>query len=264
MSWLPTYHDMGLVGGVLMAMFFGRPGGAHVADGVLAKADPLAARPSRNMARPISGGPNFAYDLCTDKITDDQLAGLDLSTWDVAFNGAEPVRADTLRRFSERFGPYGFRPETHYPCYGMAETTLIVTGSYMGRPKICARSMAACSTPSRWCRPRTDQPAARELVGCGHVLPDEQVRIVDPEYFQRNAARSDRRDLGLAAPALLRAIGTTRGHGSDLSSAHCRIGGRAVFADGRLGLLDRRRVVRHRPDQGHDHRSRRQSLSARH
>src|SRR5207237_9898621 len=97
----------------------------------------------------VSGGPNSAYDLCTDKVTDDQLAGLDLSSWEVAFTGAEPVRADTLRRFTERFSPYGFRAETHYPCYGMAETTLIVTGSYAGPPKVVRSSQGRSFEPKR-------------------------------------------------------------------------------------------------------------------
>jgi 8-amino-7-oxononanoate synthase/acyl carrier protein len=184
LSWLPTYHDMGLVGGVLMAMFYGRPA-------VLMSPMAFLQKPIRwlrgitKYGTTVSGGPNFAYDLCTDKITDDQLAGLDLSSWDVAFNGAEPVRADTLRRFSERFGPYGFRPESHYPCYGMAETTLIVTGSYMGQPKI-VRTFDGRALDARKIVPaKADQPMARELVGCGHVLPDEQVRIVDPDTFRQ-------------------------------------------------------------------------------
>jgi 8-amino-7-oxononanoate synthase/acyl carrier protein len=180
LSWLPTYHDMGLVGGVLMAMFYGRPA-------VLMSPMAFLQKPIRwlrgitKYGTSISGGPNFAYDLCTDKITDDQLAGLDLSSWEVAFNGAEPVRADTLRRFTERFAPYGFRAQTHYPCYGMAETTLIVTGSYAGRPKVIrsfdGRSLDARKVVSV----DSDRPGARELVSCGHVLPDEQVRIVNPD-----------------------------------------------------------------------------------
>jgi 8-amino-7-oxononanoate synthase/acyl carrier protein len=180
MSWLPTYHDMGLVGGVLMAMFYGRPA-------VLMSPMAFLQKPIRwlrgitKYGVTISGAPNFAYDLCTDKITEDQLAGLDLSSWIVAFNGAEPVRSDTLRRFAERFGPYGFRPETHYPCYGMAETTLIVTGSYMGRPKIIRTFDGRALDAKEVVPVKADQPGARELVGCGHVLPDEIVRIVDAE-----------------------------------------------------------------------------------
>jgi 8-amino-7-oxononanoate synthase/acyl carrier protein len=180
LSWLPTYHDMGLVGGVLFAMFYGRPS-------VLMSPMAFLQKPIRWLRGitkyrvSISGGPNFAYDLCTDKITDDQLAGLDLSTWEVAFNGAEPVRADTLRRFTERFAPYGFKPEVHYPCYGMAETTLIVTGSYKGCPKVVRAFDGRQLDAGRVVPVPADHPGARWLVGCGHVLPDEVVRIVDPE-----------------------------------------------------------------------------------
>lgn len=180
LSWLPTYHDMGLVGGVLFAMFYGRPSVLMSPMAFLQK----PVRWLRGITKyrvSISGGPNFAYDLCTDKITEDQLAGLDLSSWEVAFNGAEPVRADTLRRFTERFGPYGFRPETHYPCYGMAETTLIVTGSYKGQPKVI-RNFDGRQLDARKVVPVPAEDArARWLVGCGHVLPDEVVRIVDPD-----------------------------------------------------------------------------------
>jgi 8-amino-7-oxononanoate synthase/acyl carrier protein len=183
LSWLPTYHDMGLVGGVLMAMFYGRPA-------VLMSPMAFLQKPIRwlrgitKYGTTISGGPNFAYELCTDKITDDQLAGLDLSSWEVAFNGAEPVRADTLARFTERFAPYGFRPESHYPCYGMAETTLIVTGSYAGKPKVI-RPFDGRQLDAKIVAPlKPGAPRSRLLVSCGHVLPEEQVKIVDTDSLQ--------------------------------------------------------------------------------
>ena len=180
LSWLPTYHDMGLVGGSLMAMLFGRP--ARLMSPMAFLQKPI--RWLRGISKyriTISGGPNFAYELCADKITDDQLEGLDLSCWDTAFNGAEPVRADTLARFTERFGPCGFRPQAHYACYGMAETTLIVTGSYAHKPPV-VRSFDAKSLDMRRVQPVADgTPGARELVGCGRVLPDEQLLIVDPD-----------------------------------------------------------------------------------
>jgi 8-amino-7-oxononanoate synthase/acyl carrier protein len=179
-SWLPTYHDMGLVGGVLFSMFFGRPS-------VLMSPMAFLQKPIRWLRGitkynvMISGGPNFAYDLCTQKITDDQLAGLDLSRWEVAYNGAEPVRADTLQKFTERFAPYGFRPQTFYPCYGMAETTLIVTGSQKGLPPVI-KSFDGRQLDARRVAPvAAGDPQSRALVGCGRILPDERVRIVDAE-----------------------------------------------------------------------------------
>ena len=183
LSWLPTYHDMGLVGGVLFSMFYGRPS-------VLMSPMAFLQKPIRWLRGitkynvMISGGPNFAYDLCTDKITDDQLAGLDLSSWEVAYNGAEPVRADTLARFNERFGPYGFKPGTFYPCYGMAETTLIVTGSHKGKPPL-VRTFDGRQLDARRVVPVDGKhPQARSLVGCGRVLPDEEVKIVDAQTLR--------------------------------------------------------------------------------
>ena len=180
LSWLPTYHDMGLVGGCLMAMLFGRP--ARLMSPMAFLQKPI--RWLRGISKyrvTISGGPNFAYELCADKITDDQLEGLDLSCWETAFNGAEPVRADTLARFTERFAPCGFRPQAHYACYGMAETTLIVTGSYAHKPPV-VRSFDAKALDLRRVMPVEEKAAgARALVGCGRVLPDEKVLIVDPD-----------------------------------------------------------------------------------
>ena len=126
-SWLPPYHDLGLVGGVLQPVFSGRRA--------------VFMSPLAFMQRPVrwlraitkyrahtSGGPNFAYDLCVRKISADEKAGLNLETWKLACNGAEPVRSETLRRFVEAFGPVGFSPSAFFPCYGLAEGTLLVSG----------------------------------------------------------------------------------------------------------------------------------------
>ncbi|MEX0818306.1 MAG: aminotransferase class I/II-fold pyridoxal phosphate-dependent enzyme [Pirellulaceae bacterium] len=184
MSWLPTYHDMGLVGGVLMPLFIGRPNVLMSPMSFLQKPVRwLQAITKYNVS--ISGGPNFAYDLCVDKITDDELEGLDLSSWLVAFNGAEPIRATTLRAFIERFTPVGFRREACYPCYGMAETTLIVTGSYQKEPPIIRTFDGNALDEHRVVPAAADEEGVRELVGCGHVLPEEEVIIVDPERRKR-------------------------------------------------------------------------------
>lgn len=184
LSWLPTYHDMGLVGGCLKAMFYGRPATIMSPMAFLQK----PVRWLRGISKyrvSISGGPNFAYDLCTQKITDDQLEGIDLTCWKVAFNGAEPVRAETLEKFTERFAPYGFSNKAHYACYGMAETTLIVTGSYSGRGPMI-RSFDGKALDERQVIPVADDaPGSRALVGCGRVLPEEEVAIVDPETHER-------------------------------------------------------------------------------
>ncbi len=183
-SWLPTYHDMGLIGGALTAMFSGRPS-------ILMSPMAFLQKPIRwlqGISRygvTISGGPNFAYDLCVQKITDDQLEGIDLSHWRLAFNGAEPVRAQTLDKFTERFGQVGFRATAHYPCYGMAETTLLVTGSYAGKVPV-VRSFHGKSLDMRRVLPlEPNAEGARSLVGCGRVLPQEKLAIVDADTHEK-------------------------------------------------------------------------------
>lgn len=182
LSWLPTYHDMGLVGGVLKSMFYGR-------HSVLMSPMTFLQKPIRwlrgisKYRTSISGGPNFAYDLCTSKITDDQLTGVDLSCWELAFNGAEPVRAETLHKFAERFGPYGFNLRSFYPCYGMAETTLIVTGGYKGRLPLLRTFDGKQIDQRRVVPVSANYPGGRELTGCGRVLPEERVAIVDADML---------------------------------------------------------------------------------
>ena len=183
MSWLPTYHDMGLIGGVVMPLFAGK-------QNVLTSPMTFLQRPVRWLQAiskyqvTISGGPNFAYQLCVDKVQDHELEGIDLSSWEIAFNGAEPIRASTLNAFAERFAPWGFRRSAFLPCYGMAETTLIVTGGPKETRPVMQAFDASALVEKR-VRPVPDESSdGRRLVGCGQVLPDESVRIVDPNTFQ--------------------------------------------------------------------------------
>ena len=126
-TWLPMYHDMGLIGGILQPLYGGFPCVIMPPTSFLQSPYRWLQAISRYKGT-TSGGPNFAYDLCVQKITPEQKATLDLSSWDVAFNGAEPIRQETLERFAEAFSECGFRREAFYPCYGMAETTLMVSG----------------------------------------------------------------------------------------------------------------------------------------
>ncbi|MCY2976425.1 MAG: aminotransferase class I/II-fold pyridoxal phosphate-dependent enzyme [Planctomycetota bacterium] len=179
-SWLPTYHDMGLVGGILSPVFLGLP---------LALMSPMSflQRPVRWLRAitkynvTMSGGPNFAYQLCVDKVTEEEMKGLDLSKWRVAFNGAEPVRASTLEAFSRKFEQVGFRHTSHLPTYGMAETTLIVTaGPHADMPVI--RHYDGRHLAARVVLPvERNTPDSRALVGCGQMSPNERVEIVDTE-----------------------------------------------------------------------------------
>jgi 8-amino-7-oxononanoate synthase len=184
LGWLPTYHDMGLIGNVLMPMFYGRPNVMMSPFMFLAK--PLRwLRGIHKYRATISGGPNFAYDLCVQKITDQELEGLDLSSWEVAFNGAEPVRPDTLARFRDRFARYGFRANAFYPCYGMAESTLIVTGGQKNNPPILLTVDGPQLDIHQVNIVEPSHENARELAASGRVLPDEQVVIVDPDTHEK-------------------------------------------------------------------------------
>lgn len=180
LSWLPTYHDMGLVGGILMPMFLG-------CTNVLMSPMNFLQRPIRWLRAvtkygvTVTGGPNFGYQLCVDKIDPREMEGLDLSTLEIAFNGAEPIRPKTLEAFAEKFGPYGFRPSASLPCYGMAETTLIVTGGPKD-PRPVMKSFDRFELDTKHVVPKPDDDVtARRLVGCGAVLPSETVLIVDSE-----------------------------------------------------------------------------------
>jgi 8-amino-7-oxononanoate synthase/acyl carrier protein len=183
MFWLPLYHDMGLIGGILQPLYMGRPN-------TLISPTHFLQRPVRwlqaisQSGATISGGPNFAYDLCADKVTAEQKRTLDLSRWSLAFNGAEPVRAETIDRFSKAFAECGFRREAFYPCYGLAEATLIVAGGYKNSEPVI-RSFDTHALEKHEVVPvAPDAPGARALVGSGGNLLDQNIVIADPETFE--------------------------------------------------------------------------------
>ncbi len=179
-SWLPLYHDMGLIGGMLQPLFVG----AHC---ILLSPISFLQRPANwlqaisKYGATTSGGPSFAYELCVKRMTEEQVQGLDLSTWQTAFNGAEPVRAQTLERFAEMFLPWGFRRSAFCPCYGLAESTLLVTASTDGVPVVEALDRQTYEHEGR-ARTVSDAAAgASHLVGCGSAVHGQEVLIVDPE-----------------------------------------------------------------------------------
>jgi acyl transferase domain-containing protein/acyl-CoA synthetase (AMP-forming)/AMP-acid ligase II/acyl carrier protein len=161
--WLPPYHDMGLIGGVLQPLYGDFPATILPPVAFLQRPVRWLDTISREQAS-ISGAPNFAYDLCARTITPEQLERLDLSRWTLAFCGSEPVRADTLERFATRFAPAGFRASALYPCYGLAEATLLVAGGRRTEPPVV----------------RTEG-MARPLVSCGTSVHGQRLVIADPE-----------------------------------------------------------------------------------
>lgn len=178
-SWLPPYHDMGLVGGVLLPLCSGGP---------ITLFPPLAfaQRPLRwlelmtRTGAHTSGAPNFAFELCVRKSTPAERRRLDLSRWTVAMCGAEPIRAETIDRFVEAFGPCGFRREAFYPCYGLAEATLIATGDEPRMPLRMLRISAASLENGAALPPASEHEPARTVVGCGPAIPGQEALVVDP------------------------------------------------------------------------------------
>ena len=179
-GWAPLFHDQGLIGNTLQPLWCGTT--AVLMSPLTFGRWPLMwlSAISHYRAR-SSGGPNFAFDMCVARaaggknVPDD----LDLSCWELAFNGAEPIRPDTLRRFTETFAPYGFSEQALYPCYGLAEATLLVAGSTKGRgPRTVQADIDELGGG------RVVEASAgrgRTLVGSGRILPEEELRIVDPD-----------------------------------------------------------------------------------
>ena len=136
--WLPLYHDMGLIGGVVQPIYCGGRCAVLAPVAFLQRPALWLETISKTQAS-VSGGPDFAYDLCVRKIPAEERDGLDLSSWKVAFTGAERIRASTIERFAEAFGPCGFRREAFFPCYGLAEATLMVSGGPRQTPPTIVR-----------------------------------------------------------------------------------------------------------------------------
>jgi acyl-CoA synthetase (AMP-forming)/AMP-acid ligase II/acyl carrier protein len=181
--WLPSYHDMGLIGGVLEPMYINGPS-------ILMSPAAFLQRPIRwleaisRYGGTISGAPNFAYQMCVDKISEEQKEGLDLSSWDVAFSGAEPIRHETMKAFAKAFAHVGFRSDSFYPCYGLAEGTLLVSGG-IGPAKIRSETFdlsALANNAAKTADP--SQPGTQTMVSVGQSLLDQEVVIVDPDSLK--------------------------------------------------------------------------------
>jgi len=196
--WLPPYHDMGLLGGILQPLFAGYP---------LVFFSPLdfVQQPIRwlraisEFGLTLSGAPNFAYDACVDSISDQELASLDLSSWRQAFCGAEIVHEKTMARFSQRFAAAGFSARAFTPCYGLAEATLLVSG----KPRDVDASVRTLCREQLDDRKAVDAAGekARVVVGCGTAPPGVEVRIVDPDTGVE-CLGSDIGEIWVAGPAV--------------------------------------------------------------
>jgi 8-amino-7-oxononanoate synthase len=179
--WLPPFHDMGLIGGILQPVYVGRSSALMAPATFLQRPLRWLEAMSRYRAT-TSGAPNFAYDLCVERTTEEERAALDLSAWRTSFNGAEPIRADTISRFTEAFAVSGLRRDVIMPCYGLAESTLFVSGGPVGRePLAVAASRRALEAGEL----RTPQPDEDGVLLVSSGEPAQEVVIVEPETGQR-------------------------------------------------------------------------------
>ncbi len=241
-SWLPMYHDMGLIGAWLATMY-------HAVPLVLMSPLHFLTRPARWLwaihrhRGTLSAGPNFAYELCVRRIDDQEIEGLDLRSWRMAANGAEPVSPHTVRAFIDRFTPYGFRAEAMYPLYGLAETAVGLTFPPLGRqPLIDDIARQPFVREGRAVPAAKGEPQVLSFAGCGHVLPGHEVRIVDAmgrELGDRQEGRLEFRGPS-ATSGYFRNPDATRRlfHGDWLDS-----GDLAYVADGEIYLTGRAKDV---------------------
>ncbi len=177
-SWLPFHHDMGLIGNVLHSLYVG-------CTCVLMSPIQFIQKPQQWLECITqhkvthSGAPNFAYDLCVDRITPEEVSRLDLSSWKIAYNGSEPVRAETMQRFYDCFKGAGFAQSAFCPCYGLAEATLLVAGHRRGQAPAVLAIDRHLSTPRNIVLAGRDHPDALPLVSAGYVPEGMEVRIID-------------------------------------------------------------------------------------
>ncbi|EHP40327.1 non ribosomal peptide synthase [Cupriavidus basilensis OR16] len=242
-SWLPLYHDMGLIGGLLQPIHSGVPVAMMSPQFFLERPARWLQAISRHRGT-LSGGPDFAYRLCVERVRDSHFEGLDLSSWDVAFSGAEPVRADTLRAFVDRFAPAGFRKQALYPCYGLAEATLFATGGKRGTGMLSERfDPAALAQGLGKTANATD--SGMELVACGFPRADHTVRIADRDG--RAVADGHVGEIEIAGPSVAHgywrnASATAATFTGDAGAERrLRTGDLGLMRDGQLYIAGRRK-----------------------
>ncbi|UFJ41460.1 amino acid adenylation domain-containing protein [Brevibacillus humidisoli] len=236
--WLPPYHDMGLIGGILQSLYTG----FHT---TLMSPFDMMQRPLRwlqaitRKQATISGGPNFAYDLCVRKITEEQKRELDLSSWQVAFNGAEPIRHETLERFAEAFASCGFRKEAFYTCYGLAEGTLFVSGGQRNVFPVVRTFDKEALSDNRVLEmsDAAEKGDGQTLIGCGRSASDQLLCIVHPETKVR-CAPDEIGEIWVAGPSVAHGYWGNEAQSTETFAARLSDTGEGPFLrTGDLGFL---------------------------
>jgi acyl-CoA synthetase (AMP-forming)/AMP-acid ligase II len=182
-NWVPLYHDMGLILNALEALYVG-------ALCVLMAPNAFMQRPLNwlraihHYRAEVGCSPNFGFDLCVSRYRADQMEDVDLSSWKVALNGAEPVHSETIKRFNETFAHHGFNPNAAFPAYGMAEATLLIAGGRRGADHMTL-AVSRSGLQAHAVRAPLDEADVQTLVGCGRALIGERIAIVDPDSCRR-------------------------------------------------------------------------------
>jgi len=237
-AWQPLFHDMGLIGMVLNPLYAGFPMVLMSPLSFLQHPLRWLQAISRYKAT-YSGAPSFAYDLCVRKIPPAQCESLDLSRWSLAAVGAEPIREEALERFIETFGPYGFRRRAFYPCYGLAEATLIVSGG-PGSPRISTKNLQKeALEQNQALEVATEDDAAQCVVGCGRALHNQKIFVVHPESLEASAP-GEIGEICVAGPSVAQGYWnnsdeTARTFRGLLSGSN----GEVVLRTGDLGFVDK-------------------------
>ncbi len=236
-SWLPLFHDMGLIGMILTSLYGAVPTTLMSPMTFLKRPIKWLETISRKAAN-ISGGPNFAYDLLLERVKPEQVERLNLSSWRLAFNGAEAVRAHTLEKFARRFAPAGFRAEAFYPCYGLAEATLMVSGGDR-TAKPLVRSLVAAELKNKKASPvgESESIPKRRLVGCGSSIKGQRIAIVNPESM-RECSEREIGEIWASGPSISRGYWGRQAESQELFQAKIKEGdGAGYLRTGDLGFV---------------------------
>lgn len=218
-GWLPFYHDMGLIGNILHPIFMGITS-VLMAPTTFLQNPYLWLKAISDYKSTTSGGPDFAYRLCVQRINSEMLQNLDLSTWKVAFNGSEVVHKDTLEIFAKQFLPCGFAAEAFYPCYGLAESTLFATGIKAGKPyRIVNRQECGKKLP---------------LVSCGYPRQGHVIKIVDPVSKEE----AETGEIWLSGPSIAEGYWNNPQNTQEIFKAFTKNGIGPFMRTGDLGFID--------------------------
>ncbi len=244
--WLPAFHDMGLIGGILEPLYVG----GHT---ILMSPRAFLSRPARwleaisQYRATTSGAPNFAYQLCIDRCSRELPEGLDLSHWRVAFSGAEPIRAETLEEFGRVFAPCGFKSSAFYPCYGLAEATLFAAGGAgPAVPYILEVDKQQLEQGTVIEVPSQQASSASRLVSCGEAVYGTTLKIIDPQTHEEQASGAVG-EIWLKGPSVAQGyferhetnVKLFQAHTADGEGPYLRTGDLGTVYDGRIYVTGR-------------------------